>query len=157
MKKITLLVVAIIIGGAAFCQQVTQVNTAKEGVLKKDGKMWYIKALTGPMTLENGIIVNTDGTLKSYNNKINKLAEGECINFKGDKSKLSHKMDEKGAEIVMNNNTMWVWSVLQKPILLSNGTYIMPDGTLKLQSGKYQALKDKDFVDFDGNLATVSL
>jgi hypothetical protein len=156
MKQLTLLAAAIIISAAAFCQS-SQLKTIKEGVMKKDGKMWYIKALTGPMTLENGIIVNTDGTLKNYNNKINKLADGECINFKGDKTKLSHKMDVKGAEIVMNNNSMWVWSVLQKPIHLSNGTYIMPDGTLKLQSGSYQDLKDKDFVDFDGNLATVSL
>jgi len=156
MKKITLFVCAFIISSTAFCQQASQ-KTIKEGVLKKDGKMWYIKALTGPMTLDNGYTVNPDGTLKSYNGKVNKFNDGDCVNFKGSKTKLFHNMDEKRGEIVMNNNTMWVWSVLDRPLRLSNGSYIMPDGTLKLTSGKYQPLKDKDFVDFDGNLATVSL
>ncbi len=157
MKKITLFVCAFIISSAAFCQQATQLNTIKEGILKKDGKMWYIKALTGPMTLDNGYTVNTDGTLKSYNGKVNKFADNQCVNFKGKQTKLFHKMDVKRGEIVMNNNTMWVWSVLDRPLRLSNGSYIMPDGTLKLTSGKYQDLKDKDFVDFSGNLAIVSL
>jgi hypothetical protein len=153
MKTIIIFLCTAIISSAAISQQVTHMAAMKEGVVMKNGKMWYIKALTGPMTLDNGVVVSTDGTLKDYRGKTTRLAQGKHVDFAGS----FHKIDPNRGLIEMDHNTVWVWSVLDKPIHLSNGSYVMPDGTIKLTSGKYQALKDKEFVDFDGNMTTVSL
>lgn len=129
----------------------------KEGVLKREGKVWYIKALTGPMTLDDGSVVNTDGTVKTITGKTIKLADGKDITFQGSVGTLYHKMDDKRGMIVMNNNLMWVWSVLDKPIKLTNGEYVIPDGTVRQTTGRYIDIKDKEFIDFDGNATTMSL
>ena len=155
MKRIIPVICAVIISSAASTQTVHK-TSMKEGVMKKNGKMWFIQILPDSMILDNGTVVYINGSLKSTDNKHYTLAEGDKIDFEGAIQAYDQKIDDERGMIVMNNHIMWVWSVLDKPLLLSHGKYAMPDGTIKLTTGKFVKLKNDSFVDKDGNAAAIT-
>jgi hypothetical protein len=155
MKKIILLFCAVVIAGSANSQAITSKTSMQEGITKRDNKVWYIKSLVDSMVLDNGVVVYADGTIKTPEHKTYTLSTGDCINFQGVLIGMNQRKNVVDG-IIVKNHSMWVWSILNKPILLKNGEYAMPDGTLRLADGKFVQLKNKDFVDFDGNIATAS-
>jgi hypothetical protein len=158
MKKLTIIFSAIIIATAVFAQQAPEQKPDKamkqtpmeDGVMNKDGKTWYIKSLTEAMSLDNGVVAMTDGTVK-VNGKAITLHEGDCVNFQGEMIGLNQKITTVDGLVMRKNGTMWVWSILNRPIKFKNGTYALPDGTIKMTNGKYVDIKDKQFIDMDGN------
>jgi hypothetical protein len=158
MKKITIFFSAIMITTAVFAQTTSKQKTDKtaqqtpmqDGVMNKDGKTWYIKSLTEAMSLDNGVVAMTDGTVK-VNGKAITLHEGDCVNFQGQMIGLNQKITTVDGLVMRKNGTMWVWSILNRPIKCKNGTYAMPDGTIKMTNGKYVGMKDNEFIDLDGN------
>jgi len=160
MKTFAILLVTITITSAAFAQSASQHAPAtsirhtdmKDGVLNKDGKIWYIKQLTGAMSLHNGVEAETTGSVKLANGKTINLNDGDCINFDGVLIGLNQKNTTVDGLVMKRNGTMWVWSILDHPLELKNGTYAMPDGTLKTKEGKYIKIADKEFVDMEGTI-----
>jgi len=128
----------------------------KEGVLIKDGKTWYIRKMTGDMNLDNGVKASTDGTVKLSSGKVFTLSNGDCVNFHGEMVGLNQKLTTVDGLVTKQNGVMWVWSVLSKPLLLKNGTYANADGTIRETNGSFTKMKDKDFVDMDGNVSTMT-
>jgi hypothetical protein len=153
MKKTIVLICAVIITGAGHAQSITRRTSMQEGITKRDNKVWYVKSLLDSMVLENGVVVYSDGTLRTTDHKTYVMSNGDCINFQGQLIGLNQRKNVVDG-VIIKNHTMWVWSILNKPILLKNGDYAMPDGTLKLTNGKYVQLQNADFVSFDGDLAS---
>ena len=107
MKKVILLIVAIaFIAIAAPAQNDAKKDNSKTQeatplgnswranhagevyLMMKDHKMWLWKnnenkAMDMPITLENGTVVNSDGTWKTKEGKLGSLKNGECIDMKG--------------------------------------------------------------------------
>jgi hypothetical protein len=155
MKAIILFIYAVAISGAAIAQAPFHQTTMKEGVMKKEGKMWYIKAFRDSMLLDNDIHIYANGLYKTTDGKTFKLKDGGRLDYEGAVEGMDQRIDEGGGMIVMNNGFLWVWSVLNKPMLLTNGNYVMPDGTLRVSTThKYVTIEDKTFIDFDGNLSS---
>jgi hypothetical protein len=169
MKAITLIMCAVAINSAAVAQQLVQPTTLratsikqpaeqtqmKEGVIKKEGKMWYITSFPDSMLLDNEIRVYANGNYKATNGKIYKLKDGGRLDYEGALEDMDQRIDEKSGMVVMNNGIMWVWGLLNKPMRLTNGDYIMPDGTLRVNSThKYIPVADNTFIDFNGNLSS---
>ncbi len=164
MKKLTIFLCAIMITTVAFAQKSGKQTSAKaskhvdmkEGVLKKDGKIWYIRKMTGDMNLDNGVKASTDGTVKLAGGKTFTLSESDCVNFKGEMVGLNQKLTTVDGIVTKQNGIMWVWSVLSKPLLLKNNTYATPDGTIRQTNGSFVKMKDKEFVDMDGNTSMMA-
>ena len=108
------------------------------------------------MSLENGVTANQDGTVKLANGKTLSLSDGDCINFQGQMVGMNQKNTSVDGLVMKRNGIMWVWSILDKPLLLKNGTYATPDGTIRQKDGKYIKIKDKEFVDLDGNITMMT-
>lgn len=161
MKTFTILLSAFVITTMAFAQKPAPQTTdnkgtkMQDGVMNKDGKIWYIKSLTETMSLDNGVLAMTDGTIK-VNGKPITLHEGDCVNFHGQMIGLNQKYSTVDGLVMRKNGTMWVWSILNRPIKFTNGTYALPDGSIKMTDNKYVFLKDKEFVDMDGNTSFIS-
>lgn len=159
MKHFIMFLCAIVVMPMAFAQQTNNQSSnnpapqtqLKEGVMKKDGKIWYIRKMTGDMNLDNGVKASTDGTIKLYSGKTFTLNNGDCVNFKGEMVGLNQKLSTVDGLVMKKNGEMWVWSVLSRPLLLKNGTYATADGTIRQTNGSFTKIKDNEFVDMDGN------
>jgi hypothetical protein len=161
MKTILLLACAVAISNAVIAQDPlsradlppAHKTAMKEGLMKLEGRMWYIKKLPDSMKLDNDIVVYTNGKYATTDGKVFRLPDRGRIDFEGAVEDMDQKIDEINGMIVMKNGYMWVWTLLDKPMPLQNGEYMMPDGTLRLHAGKYVKMKEKTFVDFDGNIS----
>jgi hypothetical protein len=159
MKKLIIFFSAIMITTVAFAQKSGKSTSdkgpkqmdLKEGVLIKDGKTWYIRKMTGDMNLDNGVKASIDGTIKLAGGKTFTLNNSDCVNFQGEMVGLNQKLTTVDGIVTKQNGTMWVWSVLSRPLLLKNGTYANADGSIRETNGSFVKLKDKEFVDMDGN------
>jgi hypothetical protein len=149
MKRGLLILVSVLITTAGDAQKALY-SSMSEALLKQSHKVWYIRTLTDSMTVKNGVVVYADGRIKDRNGIIYPMADGDCIKCK-DELIVFYQwiIDING--IKTKKHMMRVWSVIDKPVTLQNGTYAMPDGTIRLLSGAYIKLKNKDFMGFNGS------
>jgi hypothetical protein len=68
----------------------------KNCVMMKDGKMWVMKdgksmEMTKTMTMTNGTMVMTDGTVKTKAGKTMMMKEGESMTMNGKMKKMMKK------------------------------------------------------------------
>lgn len=92
MKKLVIVLISfIIMAGTGYAQdQVKNQNNEKNHnhFIFKEGKMMQIMEgeqtmLQTQLRLENGTIVNTDGSYNYKNKKMKQLREGECLDMEG--------------------------------------------------------------------------
>lgn len=86
--------------------------TKKDHIMMKDGKVWVqqdgkVSELEKDLTLENGTVVKTDGTVTAKDGESMTLKNGDAINMKGkvlkdhvkgDKDKNDKEKDSKEAK-----------------------------------------------------------
>jgi hypothetical protein len=63
-------------------------------VKMKDGKVWTIMVMDKAITMSNGTVVNTDGTIKTKDGKTVTLANGDCVDMQGNIIKATSKMQD---------------------------------------------------------------
>lgn len=117
MKKLFLMITALVMltCGAVVAQDSTmnkkmkthKMGKAKDHIMMKDGKMWVMKngvhsEMKEPMTLENGTMVMTDGTVKMKDGKTMMLKNGNSIDMMG---KMRPMKMKKAMEPTMKKDT----------------------------------------------------
>ncbi|MDB4925134.1 DUF6799 domain-containing protein [Mucilaginibacter sp.] len=102
MKKLLIACIAVIFSCSAMAQN-TKTDTMRKmsdtttnGVVKIDGKMMTMMngqtmPMTQSMTMSDGTIVMTDGTVKWKNGKTTMLKEGYCVKMDGQVEKMPMK------------------------------------------------------------------
>lgn len=82
--------------------------TKKDHIMMKDGKVWVqkdgnVSELTSNLTLENGTVVKTDGTVTAKDGESMTLKNGDAINMKGKQLK-DHIKGDKDKDEKANSN-----------------------------------------------------
>jgi hypothetical protein len=108
MKKLIAFLAISLIGTGAFAQMDSMNNKMghmksmkeKNGVMMKDGKMMVMKdnqmmPMTSDMTMSNGTMVMTDGTVKMKSGKTMTLKNGECVYMNGKVGTMMKMGDKK--------------------------------------------------------------
>jgi hypothetical protein len=98
MKNAVKILVAVM--AFVFVSFTSHAQITKEHAMMKDGKMYIVKVdvetiMKSDMTLKNGTVIMTDGTVKWKNGKSVKLTNGERVDMEGhiyDKEKKEKKM-----------------------------------------------------------------
>lgn len=119
MKKLLILIAAVSFSLASFAQNSTSgKRTEEDKKMKKEKKMDHdqlhyemengkiveveagrSKPLTNDVTLEDGSVLMTDGTIKKENGMTKKLKDGECVYKDGKVDKnIKERMKEKKEE-----------------------------------------------------------
>jgi hypothetical protein len=150
MKRFLLILLALVITGSGDAQQMLYNASMQEALLKRNHKVWYIQTLSDSMEMKNGAVVYADGSIRDGTGKVYTMADGDCIKFNG-KLVIFYEWIKTIDGIKTTRHIVRVWSILTQPITLQNGIYAMPGGTLKLTTGGYIKMKNKDFMGFDGN------
>src|SRR5579862_1155191 len=144
MKRITLLLILAASTLGAYAQGQKQIPV-KSVVMKRGGKVWIMKGMDENLTMDNGLLVLTDGTVKTADGETAALEEWDCISKEG---KLIGLNERKADTVVLkNNNKMWTATKLDKPLNLTNGSSVMPDGTVKTQDGRTIILQEDQTLD----------
>jgi hypothetical protein len=104
MKKIMLLAFVCLIGTMAVSAQdkmdtgkmdnMKMAHKMKDCVMMKDGKMMVMKkgetmAMMQDMTMSNGTMVMTDGSVKMKDGTMSKMGEGDCMYMNGKMKKMA--------------------------------------------------------------------
>jgi len=102
MKKLMILAFTFLVSTGAFAQKMeSKMNNKmdnktpmpKDAIMMKDGKMIVMKGgqtmmMEKEMTLGNGTMVMTDGTIKMKNGKTMKMTEGQSMSMSGKMNKM---------------------------------------------------------------------
>lgn len=99
MKKIIVLVAALVISVGNLMAQDTTIAD-QDYCIKQDGNViMYTKGMPkvviDVVTLNDGTIVNPDGTFTTFKGKQDALAEGECLGMSGKKYASEDKLFQK--------------------------------------------------------------
>jgi hypothetical protein len=107
MKKVFLAAMSIVLlTTASFAQQVSTANTNEQGttvndehLIMKDGKMYHSMngkemMMENQMTLQNGTVMQANGSYQLKNGKQHQLRNGQCMGMNGKKYR-SHQMFQK--------------------------------------------------------------
>jgi hypothetical protein len=135
-------------------QSAINATTAQGGVMKKDGKMWCIEPISDSIILGN-MVVYCNGNYRTKKGQNFTLKNGGRIDFLGAVESMDQRINEDSGMVVMDNGSVSVWNLLLKPLELTNGNYIFPDGRLRVGDEQYVALDDRTFIDYDGNLTAM--
>ena len=99
MKKLLIMAVAFTLSLGVFAQEKMdkKMGMKKDCVMMEGGKMMVMKggntmAMDKDMTLPNGTMVMTDGTVKTKDGKTMMMKDGDCVYMNGKMSKM--KMDK---------------------------------------------------------------
>jgi hypothetical protein len=150
MKNLTLVFFALLTASAGYAQQISYNTSMQESLLKKSNKIYYIRTLTDSMPVQKGAMVYADGRIKDANGRIYSTSNGDCIKYNGSMLVFySYTKDADGIKTI--KHFVRVWSVLNQPVTLQNGIYANPNGKVRLQSGSYIKMKNKDFLGGDGS------
>jgi hypothetical protein len=133
-------------------QSALSATTAQGGLMKKDGKMWRIEPLSDSIAMDNGMVLYMNGNYRTKKGKSYTLKNGGRIDFVGAVEDMDQRINEDSGMVLMDNGSIWVWNLLLKPVQLTNGSYVLPDGRLQVGDGQYVAIDDKTFIDFDGDI-----
>jgi hypothetical protein len=141
MKKAILLFCAVIVTGVAEAQSAT--NTIQSGVYKKGKTVWVVKPMQDNETMDNGLTVNPNGNVKTSSGKSVLLGDGDCIGTDGRMVGLNEK-DIKTA--LVKQGKMWVATRVDETMTLSDGTTVMPNGTIKKKDGTIVPIKNDEII-----------
>lgn len=153
MRVCILMCLALLFTSVGEAQDMLYSSAMQEALFKKSNKVWYIRTLADSLAVDKGFVVYADGKVKAADGSIYTMADGDCIKFKGDLVVCYQWWNKNGNGVKIKQRAIRVWSVLNKPLLMHNGIYAMPNGTLKMQSGQYVTMKNNDFMGSDGNFA----
>lgn len=106
------------------------------------------------MIIDSTTVIYADGRVKEGNGIIYHMSGGDCVKVKKQLVVCYQWVAKNPEGVKEKKRCVRVWSVLNKPLLLKNGVYAMPDGSVKLPSGERVTMKNNDFMGSDGNLAT---
>lgn len=176
MKKIFIILLAVFLSAGAMAQdekldalQNLKIKQTKDHLMMKDGKMMLIRdgkmvMMYEDMTLANGCIVSSDGTLKTKDGKTRMLLNGDVIDMKGKmtskkvkddrwvknhKKMKDHVTMRGGKMMLMKNGELFV---IDKNMKLANGTVVTPNGTINMKDGSTMQMKNGDQIFMDGKV-----
>lgn len=176
MKKILIIILSVFISVGIIAQekklnvlQDLKMKQTKEHVLMKDGKVMLIKdgkmvMMYEDMTMANGTVVSSDGTIKTKDGKTRMLLNGDIIDMKGKitskkvkedrwvknhKKMKDHVTMKGGKMMLMKKGELFI---IDKNMKLSNGTVVTPNGTINLIDGSSMRMKNGDQIFMDGKV-----
>ncbi|MBL7849313.1 MAG: hypothetical protein JNN04_00330 [Cyclobacteriaceae bacterium] len=172
MKKImkwTAVIMWAVISVHAQDQQPYQAQ-AENYFLMRDGRVYQIRnqeqaQLMEQLRLQNGTMVNPDGSYQDKNQKRQVLKNGQCLDMEGNRYKSQeefrkqmqyrnqamsqeHLMMQNGQMFRMQNQQQ---TRLQERVTLQNGTTVDPDGQVQLKNKEQLRLRDGECLDMEGN------
>lgn len=128
------------------------VHFVKDGVLRKDNKVWQIKAgekseVSGETTLTDGTKVMAGGEVTSKDGKTWEMNDGDAILQDG-------RVVAEDSVVGWNDKPLVTDDCAGTPLKsdksFSNGNKIQPDGTILFSDGKKGMIKDGDVIQKDG-------
>jgi uncharacterized protein YunC (DUF1805 family) len=138
-------------------------------VMMYQGRMMKIvdekpSPLTKPVTLDNGAIVNVDGSVKLPDGKTITIKENEMVTMSGKMSVYTEKTAASCAAPVSENYVMMYKGRMMKivndtpipltePVTLDNGAVVNVDGSVKLPDGKIITIKENEMVTMSGKMS----
>lgn len=143
MKTIFLFCASALLASGALAQTASSTSALKEGIMKKGGKVWLVKPMQEDEILANGLIVDPNGTAKTPDGKTIELGNGDCVGSNGKVVGLNEKKVEYA---LVKNDKMWILIKLDSPLTTSDGTSILPDGTMIKSDGSTVLLKNNEIV-----------
>lgn len=175
MKKIFIIILSVFISVGVVAQekmaamQDLKMKQTKDHVMMKDGKMMLIKdgkmvMMYEDMTMANGTVVSSDGTIKTKGGKTRMLLNGDIVDMKGKvtskkvkddrwvknhKKMKDHVTMKRGKMMLMKNGEFFV---VDKNMKLANGTVIAPDGKVNMKDGSTMQMKNGDQIFMDGKV-----
>lgn len=128
------------------------IHFVKDGVVQKDGKVWAIKAgekseVSGETILSDGTKVMVGGNVVSKDGKKWQLNNGDAILQDG-RGVMEGSVVGWGEKPFMTADC--AGTPLKEEKKFSNGTKVMPDGTIVFADGKSGKLQDGDVLQKDG-------
>jgi len=141
----------------------------QEHFLSMNGNIYQVQnqdrfQLRDQMRLQNGMILNPDGTYQIRNQKQERLRDGECLDPDGNKyqnqQEFHNQMQTKfqamnEPHFMYQNGKMYrienqAQSQLRQRWMLDDGTVVNPDGSLQMQNGKRDQLRNGECLDWEG-------
>jgi len=136
--------------------------------LFQNGNSWQIEngeklLIRNRFIMQNGLVVNPDGTFKFGNLKKIKLKEGECLDpdgtlFRTQQQFQQHRITLHLAEpyfCFLNGKVYQAKNQLESPLKFrwrfANGATINPDGIYHRKNGKKEQLNNGEYLDQAGN------
>jgi hypothetical protein len=115
--------------------------------------------------LQNGAVVNPDGSYQLQNKKQKRLKNGECLDLYGNRYKNQQEFNQQmqirsqamaQEHLMLQDGQMYriqnqERTQLQEQLALQNGSVVMPDGSVKKQDREQLRLKDGECLDMEGN------
>ena len=144
MKTIILLCTVLVLTTGAWAQKSQSI---KSGVMKKGGSVWLIKPMEENEKMDNGVTVKVNGTVEKKSGKTVTLNNGDCLDKHGELVALN----DKGVKsALIKNGKMWKATRVSKALVLSDGTKISVNGTVKKSDGSTIVLKNDEIVALAG-------
>ncbi len=128
------------------------VHFVKDGVLRKDNKVWEVKAgekseASGEITLSDGTKVMADGEVISKDGKKWQLNDGDAVMQDG-------RVVAEGSLVGWGEKPLVTDDCAGTPLkeekAFSNGNKVQPDGTILFSDGNKGKLADGDVIQKDG-------
>jgi uncharacterized Zn-binding protein involved in type VI secretion len=131
----------------------------KDHIMMKDGKMMIMKdgksmALDADMTMPNGNIVSTDGTVTMKDGAKMMMKDGDRMDMGGNMMAKKpmmkdHIMMKDGKMMMMKNGKT---TAMDTDMTMPNGNMVMKDGTIMMKDGSKVMMKDGDRMDMNGDM-----
>lgn len=181
MKKVILLIAFVVFGTTTLTAQDQKQDIDRDRLMLVDGDVLQIRdrdqiRLKDKITLNDGTVINPDGTYFTRDRVRLRLKDGECLDMDGVKFlneyqyRYKIKQENKGlteAQIqTRNQNRVHYMLVdgevvqirnqsqnrLQQKLNLGDGTVLNPDGTYQTKEQKQLRLNDGECLNLDGKL-----
>jgi len=141
----------------------------QEHFIHQDGQVYQVlnqerTRLTERVNLQNGLVINPDGTYRMKNKRQQNLANGECLDQEGNRYQTQTELNQRyqnrfmamlephfffqNGKLYRSQNQVQVQ--VKGQWRLENGAVITPNGTYQL-NGKKEQLKNGESVDREGN------
>jgi hypothetical protein len=142
----------------------------QEHFLYENGQMFVVQnqeraQLRQRETLQNGTVINPDGTFQLRNQAQARLNNGECLyplaNRYQNQEQYQQQMQNRylamaephfafrNGKVYQNQNQ--VQMQLNEGWMLMNGTVVNPDGSYQLKNGKKEQMRNGEYLDWEGN------
>jgi hypothetical protein len=180
MKKMIFALAVMAFTSIGFAQESTHGMETKKScsapenyVMMYQGKMMKIvdekpSPMTEPVTLNNGAVVNLDGSVKLPDGKFIKIKENEMVTMSGKMAMYGEKTTTSSCgapakeNYVMNYKGKMMKIVNDKPspltesVTLDNGAVVQVDGSVKLPDGKTIKIKENEMCTMSGKMSMYS-
>ncbi|WP_265595065.1 DUF6799 domain-containing protein [Haloferula sp. BvORR071] len=128
------------------------VHFVMDGVVRKDGKIWLIKAgekseVSGETTLTDGTKVQADGNVVSKENKKWEMDDGDAILSDG-RPVVEGSIVGWGEKPLLTDDCSG--TLLKSDKSFPNGNKVQPDGTILFSDGNKGKIKDLDVIQEGG-------